>query len=44
MDVKVKPKISLLGKLVMLVGMGITMELHTPVPAMVAVREEQYVV
>ena len=44
MEVKVKPKISSLGKPVMLAGMGIAMELHTPVPATVAIREKQYIV
>jgi len=40
MDVKVILKISLLGKLVRLAGIGIAIELHTPVPAIVAVRGE----
>jgi hypothetical protein len=40
MDIKVIPKISSLGKLVILVGTGITTELYTLVLATVAVREE----
>jgi len=40
MDVKVEPKVSLLGKAVMLAGIGITMELYTLVPARVTVRKE----
>jgi hypothetical protein len=40
MDVKVKLKISSLGKPVMLAGTGIATELHTLVLATVAVREE----
>jgi hypothetical protein len=40
MDVKVKPKISSLGKPVILAGTGITIELYTLVLAIVAVRKE----
>jgi len=40
MDIKVKPKISSLGKPVILVGTGIATELYTLVLAIVAIREE----
>ena len=40
MDIKVKPKISLLGKLVILVGIGITIKLYTLVLATVAIRKK----
>ena len=40
MDVKVKLKISLLGKAVILAGTGIATELYTLVLAIVAIREE----
>ena len=40
MDVKVELKVSSLEKAVMLVGIEITTELYTPVPARVAVRKE----
>jgi len=38
--VKIELKVSLLGKVVILVGIGIATELYTPVPARVAVRKE----
>jgi len=40
MDIKVKLKISLLGKPVILADIGIAIELYTLVLAMVAIREE----
>jgi len=40
MDMKVKLKISLLGKVDILVGTGAAMELHALMPAMVAIRKE----
>ena len=39
MDIKVKLKISLLGKLVILVGIEIAIKLYTLVLAIVAIRE-----
>ena len=40
MDIKVELKVSLLGKVVILVGTGLTIELYTLVLARVAVRKE----
>jgi len=40
MDVKIKLKISLLGKVVMLVGTGAAIKLHALMPAIVAIRKE----
>jgi len=38
--VKIEPKVSSLGKIVILAGIEITIELYTLVPAKVAVRKE----
>jgi len=40
MDIKIKLKISLLGKAVMLVGTGAATELHTLILAIVAIRKK----
>ena len=40
MDVKIELKVSLLGKVVILVGTGIAIKLYTLVLAKVAVRKE----
>jgi len=42
--VKIKPKISLLKKAVLLVGTGAAIKLYALMPAMVAIKEEQYIV
>ena len=44
MDVKVKPKVNLLGKAVMLADTGIATELYTLVPATIAIRKKQYII
>ena len=41
---KIELKVSLLGKVVILAGTGIAIELYTLVLARVAIREEQYIV
>ena len=40
MDIKVKLKINLLGKTVLLIGTGAITELHTLVPAIVAIKKK----
>ena len=44
MDVKVKLKVSSLGKAVTLVGTGIATELHTLMPAIIAIRKKQHII
>jgi len=44
MDVKIELKVSSLGKVVMLAGTGIAIELYTLVLVRVAIRKEQYIV
>jgi len=40
MDIKVKLKISSLGKVVTLVGTGAATELHALMPAIIAIKKE----
>jgi hypothetical protein len=44
MDVKIELKVSLLGKVIILAGTGLAIELYTLVLARVTIRKEQHVV
>ena len=44
MDIKVELKVSLLGKVVILVSIGLAIKLYTLVLARVTIRKKQYIV